>query len=231
LDARAAVELLEARGDEESFRNAQLALDAELADGEDPGLLVDRGYIHQIRATNELREAIGWYERALELDPSFANAHYQLVAAYLLLGQPHDMIDRYERRIAGAPGDLLAHRCLARGVRRCGPVGRRLGDDRGGSSSGTGGRCPARHRGISAREYRPLRGGARRLAADARTRYGLDWGHYSRAFLLERLGRFGEAEAEWEAIIAWSRERGNELDTEWPNASWHGSAGSSRERA
>jgi hypothetical protein len=42
-----------------------------LADGEDPGLLVDRGYIHQIRATNELREAIGWYERALELDPSF----------------------------------------------------------------------------------------------------------------------------------------------------------------
>ena len=71
MDARAAVELLEARGDEESFRNAQLALDAELADGEDPGLLVDRGYIHQIRATNELREAIGWYERALELDPSF----------------------------------------------------------------------------------------------------------------------------------------------------------------
>jgi predicted RNA polymerase sigma factor len=42
--------------------------------------------------------------------------------------------------------------------------------------------------------------------------------HYSRAFLLERLGRVAEAEAEWEAIIAWSRERGNDLDTEWPQS-------------
>ena len=69
LDARAAVELLEARGDDESFREAQLALDAELAEGEDPRLLVDRGYIHQIRGTNQLREAIRWYERALDVGP------------------------------------------------------------------------------------------------------------------------------------------------------------------
>jgi Flp pilus assembly protein TadD len=40
--------------------------------------------------------------------------------------------------------------------------------------------------------------------------------HYSRAFLLEREGRIADAKAEWEAIIAWSRERSNEQDTEWP---------------
>jgi hypothetical protein len=37
-----------------------------------------------------------------------------------------------------------------------------------------------------------------------------------RAFFLERLGRPADATAEWEAIIEWSRERGNEEDTEWP---------------
>lgn len=80
MDARAAVDGLWARGDDESFCAAKLALDVALAQGEDSTLLLDRGYIHQIRATNELREALRWYERALELDPSFAKAHYQLVA-------------------------------------------------------------------------------------------------------------------------------------------------------
>jgi hypothetical protein len=37
-----------------------------------------------------------------------------------------------------------------------------------------------------------------------------------RAFLLERLGRRDEAIAEWEAIVTWSRERGNDDDIPWP---------------
>jgi len=230
LDARAAVELLEARGDEESFREAQLALDAELAEGEDAGLLVDRGYIHQIRGTNELREAIRWYERALELDPSFTSAHYQLVGAYLLLGQPHDVIDRYERRIAEASGDLLAYRCLARAYVAAGrwadasatiEAGRRLGpgdvvllEIEGSLLAGTGHPDEA------------LAVWQRTLELDANSIAG----HYSRAFLLERLGRLAEAEAEWEAIIAWSRERGNELDTEWPQRELARIRGSNRDR-
>jgi tetratricopeptide (TPR) repeat protein len=115
VDARAAVDLLEARGDDPSFRAAKRALDAALAQGEDPKLLLDRGYIHQIRGTNELREAIRWYEGALELDPAFASAHYHLVGAFILLGQAHDVIDRYQRRIAEDPADLVAYRCLAQG--------------------------------------------------------------------------------------------------------------------
>ncbi len=39
---------------------------------------------------------------------------------------------------------------------------------------------------------------------------------YSRAFLLERLGRLTEAAAEWEAIIAWLQERNYEIQAQWP---------------
>jgi len=39
---------------------------------------------------------------------------------------------------------------------------------------------------------------------------------YSRAFLLDRLGRHEEAIAEWQAIIDWSRERGHHGDIAWP---------------
>ena len=58
MDARAAVDLVEARGDEESFSAAKRALDAALAQGEDPQLLLDRGYIQQIHGMNEIRAAI-----------------------------------------------------------------------------------------------------------------------------------------------------------------------------
>jgi hypothetical protein len=39
---------------------------------------------------------------------------------------------------------------------------------------------------------------------------------YSRACSLDRLGRHEEAIAEWQAIIDWSRERGNNGDIAWP---------------
>jgi tetratricopeptide (TPR) repeat protein len=216
MSARVAIELLEARGDEASFAQAIRALDADLAMGESPGLLLERGYVHEMRGTSEIREAIRWYERALELDPSFAKAHYQLVGAYVALGQAHDAIARYEHRIADAPGDLVAHRCLAHAYVAAGrwddaratiEAGRRLAPDdvilldvEGSLLAGTG------------RADEALAAWQRALELDT-TSIG---GHYSRAFLFERLGRLAEAEAEWEAIIAWSRARGNDLDTEWP---------------
>jgi hypothetical protein len=41
-------------------------------------------------------------------------------------------------------------------------------------------------------------------------------GHYMRAFLLARLGRRHEAIAEWEAVVAWVRERSYDEDVLWP---------------
>ena len=216
MDVRAAVELLEARGDDESFVTAKRLLDTALAQGETPELLLDRGYIHQIRGANETREAIRWYERALARDPNFAKAHYQLVNAYVALGQAHDAIDRYERRIADDPDDLVGHRCLAQAYVAAGrwddaaaaiAAGRSLAPDdallldvEGSLLAGTG------------RPDEALASWQRALELDS-TSIGP---HYSRAFLLERLGRVREAEAEWEAIIAWLAVHGNAYDAEWP---------------
>src|SRR5205814_7797932 len=102
--------------------------------------LLDRGLAHQAGAFEDLREALRCYERAIELEPSLAKAHYQLVATYAALGQAHDAVVFYELRLSQAPNAI--------------------------------------------------------------------GGHYSRAFLLERLGRSAEAAAEWGAIVAWCRERG-----------------------
>lgn len=114
MDAQAATERWETRADDESFAVAARALEVALTGGPDPGLLVGRGFIHEMRAANDLREAARWYERALELDPSFELAHYQLVGAYLSLRQAHDVSERYEQRIAADPSDVLASRERAR---------------------------------------------------------------------------------------------------------------------
>jgi Flp pilus assembly protein TadD len=41
-------------------------------------------------------------------------------------------------------------------------------------------------------------------------------GRYGSAFLLEKAGRLREAADEWRFILAWSEQRGNSLDAEWP---------------
>ena len=161
---------------------------------------VARGWEHQTRAWEELRAAVRKYEAAVEADPDNAKAHSQLVGALLALGQPHDAIARYEGR-----GDLVSLRCLARAYAAAGrwadaqAVIDRVPDDpqlqweQGVVYEAAG------------RYEDALETWERSLTDDA-----ID-GRYSRAFLLERLGRREEAAAEWQAIAAFSPE-----DAEWP---------------
>jgi tetratricopeptide (TPR) repeat protein len=177
--------------------------------------LVDRGLAYQAHASGDLREAIRCYERAIGLDPSLAKPHYQLVAALAALGQAHDAASIYERRLAKAPDDVVAHRCLAQAQVAAGlwddaartierglalaPDDAFLLEQEGGLLAGTGCNEEALH---------VLE---RALDADSSS-----IGRYSRAFLLERLGRPAEAAAEWEAILEWCRERGYDDDMAWP---------------
>ena len=177
--------------------------------------LLERGLARQTRAGRDLHEAVELYERAVDLDPSLVQAHYQLVCAYLGLDRAHDAIARYERRLAENP-DLLSHRCLANAyigagrwddARRIIEAGLAF-DPRDAFLLEQEGELLAR----TGHAEDALAAWERALAAD-RTSIG---GHYSRAFLFERLGRPADAAAEWEAILAWCRERGYEEDTEGP---------------
>jgi tetratricopeptide (TPR) repeat protein len=174
--------------------------------------LLARGFDCQTRAERDLHEAVRLYEEAIDADPTLAKAHYQLVAAYIALGRAHEAVLSYERR----PDDVLRYHCLAQAY------------------VGAGGWADAR---------RTIDAGLALSPADAflleqegellaRTGHAEDalaaWqraldanpasigGRYSRAFLLERLGRPAEAAAEWRAIVRWCRERGYEDDVVWP---------------
>jgi tetratricopeptide (TPR) repeat protein len=121
--------------------------------------------------------------------------------------QAHDAIARYRGR-----NDPIALRCLAQAY---------VADGRWPEAEATIARAPddafmleqrAELLSRTGREEQALVTWQRALAAD-REAIG---GHYGRAFLLERLGRRAEAIAEWEAIVEWSRARGNDDDVEWP---------------
>jgi tetratricopeptide (TPR) repeat protein len=159
------------------------------------------------RATDELRAAVRAYEEAIEADTSDAKAHYQLVAAHVMLGQAHDAIARYRGN-----HDLISLRCLAQAY---------VADGRWAEVESTIAQAPddpfmleqqAEMFSRTGRGEEALATWQRALSANPESMGG----HYMRAFLLERLGRRKDAIAEWEAIIAWSRERGAEQDTEWP---------------
>jgi Tfp pilus assembly protein PilF len=159
------------------------------------------------RATDELRAAVSELEQAIVDDPRDAQAHHQLVSTYAMLGQAHDAIARYRDA-----DDLTSLRCLAQAY---------VADGRWPEAEATISRAPedAVMLGLRAemlartnREGEALELWRHALEADPES----IGGHYMRAFLLERLGRRDEAIAEWEAVVAWSRARGNESDLEWP---------------
>lgn len=207
---------LEARQDEESFVAAKEALEAALAEGDEAELLRDYGYIHECAGRASIREAVRLYERAVELEPRLEKAHHQLISAYAGLQQTRDAVDLYERRLAAEPEDLVWHRCLAhayiaagdfekaaevveRGLGRAPDV--RLLEQRGEVLAGRG-------------EFEEaLAAWSRVLELDGENQISA---HYSRAFLLERLGRLEEAAAEWQAIVDWNLARGAEIEAEWP---------------
>ena len=184
--------------------------------GSDAQEWLDRGLAHQTNAWDELREALSCYECAIELDPSFEKAHYQLVVVYVALGQALDAAAVYQRRLVDSPNDLLAHRCLAQAYVAAGRW-----DDAGRTIDAGLALAPddaflleqqgALFEGLGHVEQ-ALSAWQRALEAD-QTSIG---GRYSRAFLLERIGRRSAAASEWESILTWLRERGYDEDSEWP---------------
>jgi tetratricopeptide (TPR) repeat protein len=213
---RVLIAVLEDRQDEASFEAAKQAFDAALAEGEDAGLLYEYGYIHECRARGSVREAIRWYERSLELDPTFEKAHHQLIAAYGALGQAHDAIALYERRLAAAPEAVVEHRLLAHAYLAAGK------HEQAGTVVEAGLALLPDDPQLLLQQGTVFEAGGRpeeALAAWGRA-FELDPefidARYSRVFLLERLRRLEDAAAEWEAIIEWLLERGFEVEAEWP---------------
>jgi tetratricopeptide (TPR) repeat protein len=215
VDRDTVIALLEERQDEETFDAARRVLDAALAEEADASLLLDYGYIHECRGRGGIREAIRWYERSLALDPTIERTRHQLIQAYAALQETGHAIELYKRRLAEAPADIteyrfLAHAYLAAGdYEEAGKVvdaGLELGEDmdlleqQGSVLAGQGRPAEALATWERVSELDSERVSAR----------------YSRAFLLERLGRLTDAAEEWETIIAWLRERGYDVQSEWP---------------
>jgi tetratricopeptide (TPR) repeat protein len=215
MNTEALIALLEERQDEETFEEAKRVLDAALAEGDDARLLRDYGYIHECRGRAAIREAIRWYERSLAFDPASERTRRQLIQAYAALGETHQAIDLYKQRLAAAPDDVVEYRCLAHAYLAAGEyeeagavveAGLELGQDVG---------LLEQRGSVLARQGRPdeaLATWERVFQLDAERISA----RYSRAFVLERLGRLTDAAREWEMIIACLLERGYDIQAEWP---------------
>src|SRR5918992_5042416 len=108
------IALVEEKQDDESFQEAKRFLEEALAKGEDADLLREYAYIHECRGGAFIREALRWYERSIQLDPSAENvAHGQLITAHARLLQVSDAIDLYKARLAAAPENVTEYRYLA----------------------------------------------------------------------------------------------------------------------
>ena len=212
------VALVEERKDDASFREAKEFLEGVLAHAEDADALRAYGYIHECRGVVLTREAIRFYERSLEADPSAENkAHHQLIHAYGRLDQRQLAVDRYKARLADAPDEVAWYRYLVQAYlsaaeyEEAGEVigaGLKLDPDDSFLLESKGS--------ILASRGRPDEALAVWLQAFELNPNQSISPRYSRVFLLERLGRLAEAAQEWEAIISWLRERNYDVQTEWP---------------
>ena len=207
----------EARGDPADFEEAKrLYEDALAAAPDDAGLHNAYGYLLECRGRRLLREALRHYEDAIRLDPAWAKPRFQLISAYAGLQQADDAVAISEQYARERPDDVTAPRVLAtayvqarlydRAAAAIDAALRRFPDDarlvelRGDVAAGTG------------RVEDALRDWERAHELDPESLSSV----YSRAFLLERAGRLGEAADAWRFIIEWSEARGYELDAEWP---------------
>ena len=215
MDKDTLIALLEERQDEETFEEAKRVLDAALADGEDAGLLLDDGYIHECRGRASIREAIRWYERSLALDPTIERTRHQLIQAYAALGETHQAIELHKQRLAAAPDDIVEYRCLAHAYLAAGEYEEAGKVVEAGLKLEHDVRLLEQQGSVLAGRGRPEEA----LATWERVSELDDESispRYSRAFLLERLGRLTDAAREWETIIAWLREHGYDIQAEWP---------------
>jgi Flp pilus assembly protein TadD len=216
MDRREHLDRYMALGAEDDFVEAKRLYELALADGADAELLADYGFLLECHGRNELRRAVAQYERAIELDPDYDKAHYQLIGARAGLREPDLAVDAYEQRLAASPGGVREHRFLAQAYLNA--------------------HAYARARDVVAAGLDLAPDDAPLIASRGEAKAGLgdpdgalaDWGLaleldpadigalYSTAFQLERAGRLGEAAQTWAAIVDWNEARGLALEAEWP---------------
>ncbi len=211
------IALLEERRDEQTFQEAKQAIEAALAEGEDPQLLFQYGYIHQSRGWTAFREAVRNYERSLELDPTNEKAHQQLISAYAGLNQVDKAIELYKTRLTAAPESVIEYRFLTTAYLLAGEYEQAERVIEAGLTLAENDPSLLESRG----SVLERQGHSEEALTTWKQVFELDpergvGPRYSRVFLLRRLGRLEEAAAEWEAIIAWLLERGYTIEAEWP---------------
>jgi tetratricopeptide (TPR) repeat protein len=210
------LERYEAIGDEDDFAAAKRLYEQALAEGPDPELLCDYGYLLECHGRRAIGKAAEQYERAIELDPDAEKVHFQLISARAALGEARDVVARYEQRIAQAPDDVRWYRLLASACLAASDHERAATVVDAGLAL-----APGDH------TLFELRGEAKAAAGDvdgalADWKRGLDpdghsiGGAYSSGFLLEREGRIDEAIEAWSYILDYNETRGYALQAEWP---------------
>ena len=216
MDVNELLARYESRGDERDFEAAKPLFEQAIAEAEDARLLTGYGYLLESHGRNELRQAVGLYERAIELDPDDDKPHYHLIGARAGLREPERAVALYEQRLAGSPESLREYRFLGHAYLTAHDYTRALEIAEAGLAL-----APDDSVLIA------VRGEAKAGVGDAEGAFS-DWARaleldpedigalYSSAFLLEREDRLEESAAAWQAIIDWNEAREQTLETEWP---------------
>ena len=206
----------EATGDEEAYEAARPLYERALDQTPDARLLVRYGYLLECHGRRSLRQAVEQYERAIELDPGFDKAHYQLIGARAGLREPELSVALYERRLAASLADVREHRFMAFAYLSAGQYGEARSVIDAGLELAPEDPMLIELRG----DVRSHLGDPDAALADWRRAHALEPENlssiYSSAFLFEREGRLDDAIDAWRYIIDWCESRGYELDTEWP---------------
>jgi tetratricopeptide (TPR) repeat protein len=206
----------EALGDERDFVAARTLYEQAVAQTTDARVLADYGYLLESHGRHELRRAVELYERAIELDPGYDQAHYQLISARAGLQEPELPVEIYERRVADSPREVRERRFVATAYLKAHDYRHALAAAEAGLAL-----VPNDAQLIALRgEAKAGLGDPEGALADWRCAVQLDGsdisGLYSSAFLFERLGRRTEAMQAWQSIIEWNERHGDTLNNEWP---------------
>lgn len=209
----------ECDGGEDLYAEAKLSFEAALAASPgDARLLNAYGYLLECHGRRMIREAAGYYQRAIDADPGWAKPRLQQLSALGALRDSHELIPRYEARLAQAPDDPAAYQLLALAY---------LNDHDHDNAARVIGAGLARFPGDAGliEQQGDLYAAAghpedalacwRRAAQAATDEYGISM-HYSAAFLLERLGRLAGAAEEWRLIVGWCETHDALIEAEWP---------------
>ena len=216
MDVNELLARYEARGQEHDFVAAKPLFERAIAEAEDARLLTGYGYLLESHGRNELRQAVGLYERAIELDPDDDKPHYHLIGARAGLREPERAVALYEQRLAGSPESLREYRFLGHAYLTAHAYTRALEIAEAGLGLAADDAVLIAVRGEAKAGLGDAEGAlsdwARALELDPEDIGAL----YSSAFLLEREDRLAESAAAWQAIIDWNNARNQMLETEWP---------------